>query len=107
MLKITDIAIDTNKTIGKHLLLVDIIPCYRYDGSNRTNDIESFRYDIVLQDKQFKKLQVKIPGECRIEKPVNYTEVEFKNLELYLYWRMGEYALGAMATDIAAIKSNT
>lgn len=89
-----------NKTLGKQLLLIDVLPVYVYEDGKRTQEIEGYRYVVTLPEKQFEKIGIKILGEQLIDKPDGYVEVTFDGLELFLYWRNGQYELGATATGV-------
>lgn len=86
--------------LGKKMLLVDIIPCYRYSNGVKTDDIDAYRYIVALPDMEFEKLGIKIDGEKLMDKPATYVEVTFDELELFIYWRAGIYDVGATAKGI-------
>ena len=100
-MQITNLKI-TPSSLGKKLLLVDVTPCYAYLNGQRTDTIEGYRYIVALPELGFDKLSVKISGEKLIEKPETYVEVSFEGLELFIYWRLGNYDVGATATGIKA-----
>lgn len=101
-MKLTDIIID-RKTVGKTLLLVDVFPVYHYKNGKQTEEIEGYRYMLVLPDKNFQKIGVKILGSQQMNKPEDgYVDVTLDGLELFLYWMDGQYRLGAKATAIKA-----
>lgn len=102
-MKITDVKI-SNSTVGKKLLLVDVQPYYTYKDGERTSTIEGYKYVIVMQERNFDKLLVKIPGDQQMETPDGYSEITIEGLELYVYWRAGNYEVGAIATGIHPIK---
>ena len=105
MLKITDLVI-SNDSIGKKALLVEVKPRYKYANGQRTEEIEGYAYTIVLPEKQFKKLIVKIDGDKKMDTPAEgYTEVIFEGLELSIYWVQGQYAVAAKATGIRPVNS--
>lgn len=105
-MKLNDIVIDNEKTLGKHLLLTEVIPYYRYNDGKKTNEIEGYKYTVVLQERKFEKLSVKIEGDCRMSQPDKYQEVELKGLELRPYSKDGDFAISAKATDIYPLKGN-
>ena len=107
MIKVTDIKIDVPATVGNKLLLVDIKPRYEYDNNQRTSNITGYGYTVVLPDKAFEKLTVKIDGKQQMDITDGYVDVNFANLELYIYWTQGQYAVGARATGIHAVHNKT
>lgn len=90
------------KSLGKQLLLVDIVPVYTYQNGSRTDVIEGYRYVLALPDHAFEKIGIKIAGDKLLDKPDGYIEVSLDGLELFIYWRNGQYELGATATGIHA-----
>lgn len=105
-MKITDVVIDANATIGTNPLLVDVKPCFVYVDGKKTENIEGYRYIVALPDYELEKIGVKVLGECRIEKPEKgYVPVEFEKLDMRIYWRNGDYDISASAEAIKQIKS--
>lgn len=102
---ILSLVIDVNASLGNKYLLTDIRPVYKYENGKRLDDIDGYKYDIVLPDKKFEKIAVKICGEAKIpypvEEPVN---VEFEDLKLKPYWFSGRYDVSATASDIRVVK---
>ncbi len=98
-MKITNLKLNAS-SVGKKMLLVDVTPCYVYANGQRTNEIEGYRYVVVLPEMEFDKLGVKINGEQLIEKPDSYVDVSFEGLDVFIYWRAGTYEVGATATGI-------
>ena len=106
MLSLRDLVIDP-KTLGTKLLLVDVRPAYEYQEGKRTDRIVGYRYEIVLPDKGFEKLAVEIEGPQQLDKPDGYAEVAFDGLEIYAYQQNGTIAVGARATGIRRIQTNS
>lgn len=102
-MKITDVKIDTLATVGKNLLLTDVQPVYDYADGVRTSNIIAHRYTVVLTEKGYDKLAVKIMGAQQLDMPEdgNYPNVKFDNLEVYVYWSQAGYQVGARATGVA------
>ena len=99
MLKPNDVIID-NKSIGNKCLLVEVRPKYEYVNNRRTDKVVGYGYTVVLPDKQYEKLTVRIDGPKVMDTPDGYVDVGFDNLELYMYWYQGQYAIGARAAGI-------
>lgn len=97
----------SNTSIGNKCLLVEVRPKYKYEENQRTNTVIGYGYTVVLPDKRFERLTVKIDGKQQMETPDGYTEVYFDNLELYIYWSQGQYAVGARATGIHPVDHKT
>ena len=102
-MKLTELIIDPRKTVGKTTLLVDVLPVYHYENGHKTETVEGYRYMVVLPEKNFQKIGVKIMGEKQIEKPnEGYIDVTFDGFELFIYWLNDTYHVGAKATAITA-----
>lgn len=99
MLKPSEMMID-NRSIGSKYLLVEVKPKYAYEDNRRTDKVVGYAYTIVLPDKQFERLTVKIDGPKLMDTPDGYVDVGFDGLELYIYWYQGQYAVGARAAGI-------
>lgn len=99
MLKPSDMIIE-NKSIGSKYLLVEVRPKYEYVDNRRTDKVAGYGYTIVLPEKHFEKLIVRIDGPKLMDTPDGYVDVGFDKLELYIYWYQGQYAVGARAAGI-------
>lgn len=107
-MNILNLVIDINKTFGNTLLLTNVRPAYKYDGGKRLNDIEGYRYEIVLTERKFEKVTVKVSGQCKFNVPIESPiRVEFDNLDVKLYWHAGTYDIAATASDIREAKEIT
>lgn len=107
-MNILNIIVDVEKTLGTTMLLTDVRPAYKYDSGKRLNDIEGYRYEIVLVDRKYDKIAVKIAGSCKFNLPLESpVRVEFDNLDVKLYWRSGTYDISATASDIRETKGIT
>lgn len=94
------------RSLGKKLLLIDVVPVYSYDKGVRTDEVAGYRYIIVAEQMAFEKLGVKIMGEKLMDKPEQgYREVAFDGLELYPYYREGSCEVAAIATGIREVKT--
>ena len=100
-MKLTDLVIDTTRTLGRKSLLTEVAPVYAFENGHRTDDIIAYKYDVVFPDAGFEKISIKIEGKKQIEAPAQgYTEVLLEGLDIFIYWRCGEYAIGARANAI-------
>ncbi len=101
-----EIIVDVEKTVGKDFRLVDIFPVYKYEDKKRTDEIIGYKYDVVLPDRKFQHLTVKILGEKKMEIGNSDVSVVFTDLSLSLYPRdFGSYGVSSTATDVKAAKS--
>ena len=107
---ILNVSIDANKPVGNNLILIGVRPYYRYEDGKKTDKVEGYRYDIVLANRKYEQISVKIAGEQRLA----FTEddsgipVKFENLELRIYyqWHPSSYDVSATATDIHPLKQS-
>lgn len=95
-----DIIIDT-RTLGSTLLLVDVLPAYEYKDNKRTENIIGYKYAVAMPEHGLDKISVKIEGKKLMEAPDSYVEVQFKDLELFMYMMNGKAEIGARAKGIA------
>ena len=98
-MNITDLKI-SNESLGKRLWLVDVLPVYEYKNNERTDKVCGYKYTVVLPDKNFERIGIKVEGKKLLEKPEGYAEVVFDNLELFIYWMNGQPNVGARAAGV-------
>ena len=79
-------------------MLVEVTPAYVYKNGVKTNEIEGYRYGLVLPEIGFERLSVKILGDKLMEQPEQYAEVDLEGLEITLYHKGGSYDVFATAT---------
>jgi len=105
-MKITDIVIDAEATIGTNPLLVDVKPCYVYVDGQKSDKIDGYRYTVALPEHQFEKIGVKVLGELLVQKPESgYVPVKFKNINFRIYWKNGTYDVSATADSVQEMKT--
>jgi len=102
MLNIRDLRIDP-ASLGEKKLLVEIIPAYEYKDGVKTNNIIAHRYVVALPKHNLEKIGVRIDGEQLMDKPEDFVEVEFENLEVGAYEKNGSLLLTAKATGISLV----
>lgn len=105
-MEIKNLIIDSEKSVGNNLVLVDVAPIKSYVDGRRMDEVSGYRYTVALPDKAFDKLVVKIDGVQRLDKPVEgkYPKVVFDNLDLSLYWTPEGHKVSAKADDIKAVE---
>ena len=102
MLNIRDLKID-NASLGRKMLLVEVVPAYEYKDKQRTDTISGYRYVVCLVDHHLEKLNVRIDGPQLMEQPDGFVEVEFEGLEVRAYEAQGKVQFTAKATGIFAV----
>ena len=93
----------SNSSLGKPMLLVEVIPAYEYQDKQRTDKIAGYRYVVCLVAHHLEKLSVRIDGPQLMEQPDSFVEVEFDNLEVRAYEAQGKVNFTAKATNIRAV----
>lgn len=101
-MKITDLTIDP-RSLGSKLWLVEVAPAYEYKDGRRTDTISGYRYAVAMPEKGLDKINVRIDGKQLMDTPEGYAEVRFDNLEVFVYWSRGDYAVGAKATGVHVV----
>ena len=67
MLKLSDLYLDVERIFdGSQILAEEPVPYYTYKDGKKTDDIEGYRYMIVLPNLAFEKVSVKVPGKLLI-----------------------------------------
>lgn len=103
MLKITDLLIDP-RSLGNKFWLVSTSPAVEYKDNRRTDNVTGYRYSVCLPEKGLEKINVKIEGKQLMEAPESgYVEVNFTDLEVFIYWQNGQPNVGARAKGITAV----
>lgn len=101
---IKDVVVDAYATVGKNLMLVGISPSYSYQDGVRTNAINGYKYEIVMPERMYEKLSVRILGEQKLEMPENDTpQVLLDGLTISLYWSPQGHKVSASAENIRLV----
>lgn len=103
MLNVRDLRIDPN-SLGKEMLLVDVMPRYEYKEGRRTDNLTGYSYIVALPAHGLEKISVRIDGKQLMEKPEGFIEVSFTGLEVNAYEREGRVQFSGTATGIALAK---
>ena len=103
MLNIRDLRIDP-ASLGAKKLLVDITPAYEYKDGKRTDNLTGYRYTVALPEHGLDKISVRIEGKQLMEKPEDFVEVEFSDLEVNAYESQGRIQFTAKATGISTVR---
>lgn len=91
--------------LGSTQFLTSVRPYYAYTDGVKTKDVMGYRYTVVLPEKQFASLDVKIPGEQQIVlADGHYIPVQFVDLALKLYYDSNHRVqVTATATEICEV----
>lgn len=97
---------DVAATTGDTLLLTDVRPTYRYEQGARTDEITGYTYEVLLAERQYLQLRIKIPGQRQLDPAVlegQTPRVCVTGLELTPYAINGRTGVSATAESIEII----
>ena len=101
MLKLGDLVIDAKASLGGKYWLTDVAPVYEYKDNKRTDTVTGYKYTVCLPERGLEKIAVKIENKKLLDKPENgYVEVNFQNLEVFVFWMNKEPQISAKASNI-------
>lgn len=84
-MKITDLKFEVGQ-FGKRMNLTGVEPYYAYEAGKKTDKIEGFKYNVVLLDRDYEKISVKIAGNRLLEEQEKYDiPIKFVGLEVGFY----------------------
>lgn len=108
-MNLTKLIIDAPRTFGRKMLLVGVTPYYAYKDGRRTDVVDGYRYSIVLPERAFDRIEVKIPGKQLVETPEvrGYDEVSLAGMEAHVYWSGSDYGVAITATGITLAATAT
>lgn len=103
-MKIKYAKLNVEQTCGDMFMLTEVVPVYNYVDGKRSGDPVAHNYTVVLPQRKFEQLKVRIDGVCALKAPEEPTKVQFENLILEIRWSQndGNY-IAATATGIAAV----
>ena len=89
-------------SLGQEALLTAVRPYYAYVDGAKTNKVEGYKYTTVYPAQSFGSLDIKIPGEKRLDVLASeYIPVKYDGLAVKLYRdNNGKYLLTAKAENI-------
>lgn len=67
---------EINKVVGNEFKLVSVRPYYEYKDGNKTDTVLGFNYEIVLLDRGYEKIVVKILGNDRLADNLSEEELQ-------------------------------
>ena len=89
-------------SLGQEALLTAVRPYYAYVDGGKTDKVEGYKYTTVYPAHSFGNLDIKIPGEKRLDVLASeYIPVKYDGLTVKLYRdNNGKYQLTAKAENI-------
>ena len=73
MLNLRDLRIDP-ASLGRKMLLVDVIPAYEHKDGKRIETVTGYRYVVCLVEHRLEKLSVRIDGPQQMEQPKDFVD---------------------------------
>lgn len=103
----SDAPLNTNATFGKTMMVVDQAPYYDYVDGKRNADPSGTRYTVVLPEKKFKRIGVKVEGGTPLDDAVieKTPRVVFNNLVAKFYSINDVVGLTIKADSIKVVQS--
>lgn len=104
-MKVTLARLNAIETCGKSFILTDIKPIYNYVEGRKVGEPIGNTYTVVLPERKFETLRIRIDGPILLDGPENGIPVKINNLRLDIKWsaKEGNY-IAATASGIEAIK---
>ena len=102
MLNLRDLQIDP-ASLGRKMLLVDVMPAYEYKDGKRTETVTGYRL-VCLAEHRLEKLSVRIDGPQQMEQPEGFVDVEFTDLVVTGYESQGKLQFTAKASGIFPVE---
>ena len=97
-----------NRCLGSEFLVTDVGPYFAYVDGQRTDKVDGYKYAAILPNRQFARLDVKIPGAKLLDVPAGqYIPVAFDDLVVKLYFDNNRrIQLTAKAESVHAIEAD-
>ena len=88
-MKANELKIDLRASFGSHFLLVDVNPIFQYVNGQVTDQITGHRYTVVLPEKCYERIDVRIDGvNAAFQMPISSPiEVAFEGMQVTFYAR--------------------
>lgn len=107
-MKTNQIIVDAKQTLGEDMRLTAMREVYKYTNGERTNELEGYRYEVVLIDRSFEKVSFKVANLNPLftEEEVNQNiAVKAINPQITLYpnYSGGETGMNVTADSLVAI----
>lgn len=99
--------LNTRATCGDSFLLTEVNPVYNYIDGKRSGNPVAYNYTVILPQRKYEQLRIRIDGDCIMEAPEDPLNVKLDNLQLEIKWSQseGNYIAGT-ATGIAPVANN-
>lgn len=82
--------LDVTKTCGHEFYLTESAPVFNYQDGKRVGEPVAYAYTVVLPERKFEPLRVRIEGPCQHEAGESAAPVTFENLSLEIKWSKTE-----------------
>lgn len=109
-MKINDLVIDPQKTLGRKQIVTGVAPRYIYDANGkRTDEVRGFNYTCVCPERSYTSVRIAIDGPQQMDDVTiaGCPMVVFDGLEIKAYVVGGEGHVSITAKGIRVLKNPT
>lgn len=109
-MKTNQIVVNAEQTLGANMRLTAMREAYKYSNGVRTNDLEGYRYEVVLLDRAFEKITFKIADlnplftEEDVAKNIAVKPIN-PQINLYPNYSGGEVGLNVTADTLVVVEN--
>ena len=104
MLKLGDLKIDAERTVGSPLVLCRTQPTMAYEEGVRTSKRDGTRYSVACPAAGMQTLTVKVLGQQTVEcSEKGMVLVDFDDLDIYVYFKDGKPFVAGRAKAIRLV----
>ncbi len=105
-MKLTDLKIDVQNTCGEKYACVGYKPVFDYVNGEKTNTIIGTNYEIVLLERSYEHLNVKVLGENTLPEIINGAiSVTFENFEISVTNYKGQIYISGKASKVHQVNN--
>ena len=104
-MNISKIPIDIRKLL-QGALVIGTTPYYEYQNGSKTSTILGYKYNTILPNLSYEKLNVKIAGALQLDVADEAIPVKFENVEAKMYCIDGRYDISETAATVSATKNS-
>ncbi len=105
-MNISKIPIDIRKLL-QGALVIGTTPYYEYQNGAKTSTILGYKYNTILPNLSYEKLNVKIAGALQLDVADEAIPVKFEDVEAKMYCIDGRYDIAVTASSVSATAKNS
>ena len=105
-MKLKNAKLNVKQTCGDVFILTEMAPVYNYVDGKRQGDPIAYNYTVVLPQRKYDSLKIRIEGPSAMEAPEDPIQVKFDGLELTIKWSQSEdYYIAGTASGVVAVQA--